>query len=331
MTDFCLHFRHQSVLVTGGFGFLGSNLARRLADLGARVTVLDSLIPAYGGNRFNLNGYEDRIHVNIADMRDQHGLNRLVQGQAYIFNLAGQTSHLDSMQDPFTDLDINCRSQLHLLEACRQHNPTVRIVHASTRQAYGKPRYLPVDERHPLSPVDINGIHKQAGDWYQTLYHRIYGLRTTSLRLTNSYGPRMRVADGRQTFVGLWLRQLVQGREILVYGDGRQKRDLNYVDDVVEAILLVATTPATEGEIYNLGGHEVISLLELARLLIKLNGEGSCRLVPFPPERKAIDIGDYYADYSKLQSATGWKPRVTLREGFARTLDYYRQHGSQYW
>lgn len=329
--DFETAFHDQPVLITGGLGFIGSNLARRLADLGARVTVIDSLIPAYGGKLFNLAGYEDRVRINIADVRDEHSMNYLVRGQAYLFNLAGQVSHLDSMHDPYTDLEINCRSQLSILEACRRHNPEIRIVFSGTRQIYGKPQYLPVDERHPVDPVDINGVNKVAGEWYHIVYQRVYGLRTTSLRLTNTYGPRMRVVDARQTFLGVWLRRLVEGEEILVYGDGRQKRDLNYVDDVVEALLLAAVRPEAVGEIFNLGGDEVVSLQDLAALLVDLNGAGQHRLVPFPAEQKAIDIGDYCGDYGRIQYVLGWRPRTSLRAGLARTLAYYREHHGQYW
>jgi len=331
MSDTTSHFHDARVLITGGLGFIGSNLARRLADLGARVTLLDSLVPEYGGNLFNIAGYEDRLRVNIGDMRDEHGIAHLVQGQQYIFNLAGQVSHLDSMRDPFTDLEINCRSQLYLLEACRKHNPTVRIVYASTRQVYGKPKSLPVTEDHPLAPADINGIHKQAGGWYHILYHRVYGLRTTSLRLTNTYGPRMRVVDARQTFLGLWLRQLISGEELLVYGDGHQKRDFNFVDDAVDALLLAAAHPEAEGEIYNLGSREIITLRDLAQLLITLNSSGAWHCAPFPTDRKAIDIGDYYGDYNRIQRAIGWQPAVSLRDGLARTLDYYRACRAHYW
>ena len=329
--EFSALFRDQPVLITGGLGFIGSNLARRLVDGGARVTVLDSLIPEYGGNIFNLDGYADRVRINIGDMRDEFGIRHLVRDQAYIFNLAGQTSHLDSMNDPFTDLDINCRSQLFLLEACRRYNPAARIIYASTRQVYGKPERLPVGENHPLAPVDINGIHKLAGGWYHILYHRVYGLRTTSLRLTNTYGPRMRVVDARQTFLGLWLRQVLDGDVVEVYGDGRQVRDFNHVDDVLDALLQTAVTPATEGGTYNLGGSEVISLRDLAVLMVQLNGTGRYRLVPFPAGRQAIDIGDYCGDYTKFRLAVGWQPRVPLAEGLRRTLDYYRVHRQHYW
>jgi UDP-glucose 4-epimerase len=330
-TDFSDKFHDQPVLITGGLGFIGSNLARRLADLGARVTVIDSLIPEYGGKLFNLAGYEDRVRVNIADVRDEHSMNYLVRGQAYLFNLAGQVSHLDSMRDPYTDLEINCRSQLSILEACRKHNPEVRMVYSGTRQIYGKPNYLPVDERHPMDPVDINGVNKVAGEWYHIVYQKAHGLRTTSLRLTNTYGPRMRVVDARQTFLGVWLRRLIDGEEILVYGDGLQKRDLNYVDDVVEALLLAATRPEAVGEIFNLGGDEVVALKDLAALMVELNGGGLHRLVPFPAEQKAIDIGDYCGDYGRIQFVLGWRPRTSLREGLTRTLAYYREHHAQYW
>jgi UDP-glucose 4-epimerase len=321
----------RRVLITGGLGFIGSTLARRLADTGARVTVIDSLIPEYGGKLFNVHGYDNRIKINIADVRDEHSMNHLVKNHEYIFNLAGQVSHLDSMQNPYIDLDINCRSQLAILEACRKYNPEARIVYSSTRQIYGRPVYLPVDERHPIDPVDINGVNKVAGEWYHIVYHRAYGLRTTSLRLTNTYGPRMRVVDARQTFLGIWVRRVLESEEILVYGDGEQKRDFNYVDDVVRALLLAATSEATVGEIYNLGGDEVVSLKDLAEMLIGINKTGNYHLVPFPVEQKAIDIGDYYGNYFKLRQTLGWVPQVTLADGLKRTLDYYRVHGSEYW
>jgi len=331
MADLNTTFQGKTALITGGLGFIGSNLARHLADLGVKVTVIDSLIPEYGGKLFNLAGYEDKVKVNIADVRDEHSMDYLVRGQDYIFNLAGQVSHLDSMHNPYTDLDINCRSQLSILEACRKNNPGVRVVFSGTRQIYGKPQYLPVDERHPVDPVDVNGVNKVAGEWYHIVYHRAYGLRTTSLRLTNTYGPRMRVVDARQTFLGIWVRQLIEGRDILVYGDGEQKRDFNYVDDVVEALLLTAANDQTIGEIYNLGGDEVVPLKTLAEKIVGLNGAGAYKLVPFPGEQKAIDIGDYYGDYFKIKHALGWLPKTSLAQGLSQTLAYYREHQPEYW
>jgi UDP-glucose 4-epimerase len=319
-------------MITGGLGFIGANLAHRLAELGAHVTLVDSLIPEYGGNLQNVAGLEsERVQVNIADVRDEYSMNYLVQGKDYVFNLAGQTSHLDSMVDPYTDLEINCRAQLSLLEACRKHNQAVRIVYASTRQIYGKPDYLPVDERHLLHPTDVNGINKMAGEWYHIVYNNVYGIKGCALRLTNTYGPRMRVKDARQTFLGIWIKQLIEGEPIKVFGDGLQIRDLNYVDDVVEALLLAAANDSVAGQTFNLGADETINLRDLAELLIALNGAGSYELIPFPPDRKTIDIGDYYGDYRLLRGRLGWRPRVDLREGLTRTLRFYHEHKQHYW
>lgn len=331
MIDLAAVFAGMHVLITGGLGFLGSNLARRLIDLGADALLVDSLIPDYGGNLFNVADIQERVRINIADVRDKYGIEYLVQGQDFLFNLAGQVSHLDSMRDPQTDLEINCRSQLSILEACRTHNPGIKVIYAGTRQIYGRPQYLPVDEAHPLEPTDYNGVNKMAGEWYHIVCHRVYGLRTVSLRMTNVYGPRMRVKDARQTFIGWWLRQIVEGKELQVFGDGKQIRDLNYVDDAVEALLLAAAVPAADGQIYNLGGDEPINLLDLAKLMIEVNGSGSYRVVEFPPDRKRIDIGDYYGDYTKIHTHLGWQPTVSLREGLGRTLAFYHQHREHYW
>jgi len=326
-----MHYRGADVLITGGLGFIGSNLAHHLVAAGARVTLVDSLIPHYGGNLRNIHGIEQQVTVNIADVRDSYSMAYLVQGRDVLFNLAGQTAHLDSMTDPFADLDINCRAQLTILEAARQHNPRLKIVYASTRQIYGKPEYLPVDERHLLRPTDVNGINKMAGEWYHILYHNVYGIRACALRLTNTIGPRMRVRDARQTFLGIWLRRIIDGETIDVFGDGTQLRDFTYVDDAVEALLLAGTAPAADGQVFNLGADETISLAELAALLVELAGRGQYRLVAFPPERKVIDIGDYYADYRLIRERLGWRPAVTLREGLMRTLAFYRHERGHYW
>lgn len=323
-------FRDKSALITGGLGFIGSNLARRLVNFGASVTLVDSLIPEYGGNLFNIADIEDKVRVNISDVRDKYSMKYLVQGQDYLFNLAGQTSHMDSMQDPFTDLEINAKAQLLILEACRKYNPGIKSVFASTRQIYGKPDYLPVDEKHPLRPVDVNGINKMAGEWYHLLYNNVYGIRACVLRLTNTYGPRMRVKDARQMFLGFWIRLLIEGNPIQVYGDGTQVRDFNYVDDVVEAFLLAAASDKANGEVFNLGADDPICLRDLAELLVELNGRGEYCLVPFPSERKAIDIGNYYTDYSRIRSVLGWRPTMPLREGLTRTLTYYHNLHNKY-
>jgi UDP-glucose 4-epimerase len=324
-------FARSTVLITGGAGFIGSNLALRLVDLGAQVTLVDSLIPEYGGNLANIEPIADRVRLNIADVRDEHAMKHLVRGQDYLFNLAGQTSHADSMEDPFTDLEINARAQLSILEACRRHNPDIRIVYASTRQIYGRPERLPVDEMHPLAPVDVNGINKLAGEQYHRLYSELHGLRSCTLRLTNTYGPRMRVVDARQTFLGIWVRNLIDNKPLQVFGTGRQIRDYNFVDDVVEALLIAATSESAVAQIYNLGSEEVKTLVETAELMIEVFEGGSFELVPFPEDRKRIDIGDYYADTRKIERELGWRPHVSLRDGLARTLDYFSRNTTSYW
>jgi UDP-glucose 4-epimerase len=322
-------YNGKQILITGGLGFIGSNLARRLVELGADVTLVDSLIPEYGGNLFNIADIEHKVRINISDVRDEHSMRYLVQGQDYLFNLAGQTSHMDSMQDPNTDLEINCRAQLSILETCRRYNPKIKIVFASTRQVYGKPAYLPVDERHLLRPMDVNGINKMAGEWYHILYNNVYGIRACALRLTNTYGPRMRIKDARQTFLGVWIRSLVEGKPFEVWG-GEQLRDFTYVDDAVEAFLLAAVREDANGQVYNLGGCEVISLRELAELSVKINGGGNFQVQDFPAERKRIDIGDYYADDRNIRKELGWEPQFNLEKGLARTLNYYRSHLEHY-
>ena len=322
-------FQGRRVLITGGLGFIGSNLARKLVDYGSQVTLVDSLVPEYGGNPFNISGIEDRVRVNISDVRDEYSMRYLVRGQDLLFNLAGQTSHADSMQDPYTDLEINCRAQLTILETCRKHNPDVKIVFASTRQIYGKPNYLPVDEKHLLQPVDVNGINKMAGEWYHILYSNVYSMRACSLRLTNTIGPRMRVKDSRQTFVGTWIRCILEDKPFEVWS-GEQRRDFTYIDDAVHALLLAAAGEEANGMALNLGGDCVISLKQLADLFIEINGGGQYLLRPFPRERQRIDIGDYYSDFSKIESVLGWRPTVPLREALARTLAYYRENLKHY-
>lgn len=322
-------FSGSRVLVTGGLGFIGSHLARRLLDEGAEVTLVDSLIPEYGGNPANIEAIRNRVRVNISDVRDEHGLRYLIGGQDFLFNLAGQTGHLDSMTEPQTDLDINCRAQLSILETCRRSNPGIKIVFASTRQIYGRPRYLPVDEDHLVTPVDVNGINKAAGERYHILYNDVYGIRACALRLTNTYGPHMRVKDARQTFLGIWIRRVLEGEPFEVW-EGGQLRDFTYVDDAVDAFCRAALDPAADGRVFNVGGVEVVSLLELAKLVVDVNGGGTFETRTFPAERKRIDIGDYYCDDRLIRSALGWAPSVTLREGLARTIDYYRSHLQAY-
>lgn len=323
-------YKDKHILITGGLGFIGSNLAIRLVELGAKVTIIDSMLPDYGGNLFNIESVKQAVRINFSDVRDPYSMEYLVKEQDFLFNLAGQISHIDSMNDPLTDLDINARAQVFILEACRKYNPDVHIVFAGTRQVYGKPQYLPVDEQHPIQPVDVNGINTMAGEWYHSLYHKIYGMRTVSLRLTNTYGPRQLMKHSRQGFISVFVRQIIQEEMIRIFGDGKQIRDMNYVDDVVNALLMAGAKEECYGQVYNLGGHEPINLLNLVKLFIDIHGSGSYELIPFPAEKKRIDIGDYYGDYRKFSQMTGWQPSISLREGFSRMFAYYTEHLNEY-
>jgi len=316
-------------VITGGLGLIGSAIARRLVALGAEVLLIDSMVPEYGGNLANIAEISDRVTINIADLRGGYALPHLLAGRDFLFNLAAQTSHLDSMSAPEDDLAINCTAQLQLLEACRAVNPGIAIVHAGTRQIYGRPQYLPVDERHPLRPVDVNGVNKMAGEAYHLMYCDVYGIKTRSLRLTNIYGPGMRIKDARQTFLGIWLRRVVEGEPFEVWG-GEQRRDLLYVDDAAEAFLYAGLTPATEGLALNVGGGDPISLAALAEAVVEANDGGRYEIREFPPERKRIDVGDFLIEDRRFRSLSGWRPRVGIAEGLRRSLAYYRRHLASY-
>lgn len=325
-----LSYNNKKVLITGGLGFIGSNLALRLVELGSQVTLVDSLIPKYGGNLWNIEQIKDKVRVNISDVRDIHSMRYLVQGQDILFNLAGQTSHIDSMEDPYTDLEINAHAQLSILEACRHYNPDMKVVFASTRQIYGRPEYLPVNEAHPQKPVDVNGINKMAGEHYHLVYNDVYNIRSCILRLTNTYGPRMRIIDARQTFLGIWIRNLIEGKPIKIFGDGNQIRDFNYVDDVINAMLVVAQDDRSNGKVYNLGARDKLNLTDAAKLLVTIHKGGEFEHVVFPKDRKIIDIGDYWGDYSLIENTLGWTPNVSLEQGFRKTIDYFIENIDHY-
>jgi len=322
-------YKGKNILITGGLGFIGSNLAHRLISIGANVTIIDSMIEEYGGNIHNIDKIKKDVTVNISDIRDHDSFKYLIKNQDYLFNLAGQIGHIDSMKNPINDMEINCKAQISILESCRHYNPNIKIVYTSTRQIYGKPQYLPVDENHPVNPVDVNGINKAAGEQYHILYHNVYGIQITVLRLTNTYGPGMRIKDARQTFIGYWIGLLLQGENIELWG-GEQLRDLSYVDDVVDALLNAAQNKKAYGEVFNVGGMEKVSLKQLAELLIEQNGGGQYILKEYPEHRKKIDIGDYYTDWSKIQNVLNWQPRTTLSEGLSQTLKYYRENIKHY-
>lgn len=327
--DILSTYRGKNVLITGGLGFIGSTLAIELVKLGAEVTLVDSLIDSYGGNLFNIESIKDEVTVNIADVRDEYSMHYLVQERDIIFNLAGTLSHIDSMKDPYTDLQINCVSQLSILEACRKFNPKVKILFAGTRGQYGKPDYTPVDENHPMHPTDVNGINNMAGEWYHILYNNVYGIRSCSLRLTNTYGPRHQMKHSRQGIINWFVRLILENRKVEIFGDGQQVRDANYVDDVVRAFLLAAADDCTNGEVYNLGGFHS-TLIDIVSMLVEMTGQGSYELVSYPPSMQPIEVGNYVADWQKINNALGWKPEVSLEEGLKKTVEFYSLHKNKY-
>ena len=328
--DYREFYRGRRVLITGGLGFIGSNLARELVDLGADVLLVDAMMPDYGGNLFNIAGLEDRLRVNIGDVRNESAMDVLVRDREIIFNLAGQVSHIDSMQDPVTDLEINCKSQLFILEACRRYNAGTKVVYAGTRQVYGRPDLLPVTEQHLVKPIDVNGINKAAGEYYHLMYNDVFGVRACSLRLTNVFGPRHLIRHNRQGFIAWFIRLAIEDREIQIYGDGSQLRDFVFVEDAADAFLRAGASDLSNGQVFNVGGTAPIAHRDLVELLITVAGTGRFRFVEWPPEKKAIDIGDFYADSSRIARTLGWKPTTTLREGFERTIPYYRTHMNHY-
>ena len=321
--------KNKKVLITGGLGFIGSHLAKKCLKEGAIVTIIDNLIENCGGNLKNIASIKDKLTINFSDINEIDTLKTLIKNKDYVFSLAGQSSHIDSMTDPFSDLNINVSAKLSLLEICRKINPKIKIFFASTRQIYGKPNYLPVDERHPINHADINSIHKYAAESYLALYYKVYGIKSCSLRLTNVYGPHMRIKDERQNFLGIWIKNILQKKPIEIWGSGNQYRDFNYISDCIDAFFLIIKNKRCYGNVYNIGAKK-INHIDLANLLIKINGRGTIVLKKFPKFRKKIDIGDYYSSYTLFNTITGWKPKVSLNEGLKRTLKYYKKHIQHY-
>jgi nucleoside-diphosphate-sugar epimerase len=323
-------FNNKNVLITGGMGFIGSNLATSLSNFGAKITIVDSMHPAYGFNPHNIDSIADKKLLVISNNLQKYDeVEGLVARKDFIFSLAGQTSHLDSMSNPWLDIESNIISHVNILEACRKVNRNAKLVYTSTRQVYGKPNYLPVDEAHPFKPVDVNAINKYAAESYYILYKKLYGIQSSILRLTNTYGPHMRIKDSRQIFLGIWIRCLLEGKKIQIYGDGLQVRDFTYVDDCVNAIIASVEKFDTDDCIFNIGG-ESINLIDLAKLIIKIYGQGKFELIEFPANRASIDIGNYIANYRLASNILNWAPKITLEEGLSRTLFFYQNNILKY-
>ena len=323
----CPELRGASCLVTGGLGFIGSNLALALAAGGARVAVVDALVPQHGGDRRNLDGAAAPIAVTIADIGDRGAMTPLLGEADVVFNVAGQVSHLESMTDPLRDLDLNVRSHLALLELVRELRPGAVVVHTSTRQVYGRPRYLPVDEDHPTAPVDVNGVDKLAAEQLHLLYAAVHDMAISALRLTNVYGPRQSLMRDGLGFLPVFLRRALRGEPIDVYGDGRQLRDCLYVDDVVRALVLAAVTPDSVGQVFNLGHDDALELAEIARIVAAgAGGASEVSLVPWPDDLVRIDIGSFWGDFSKAKRVLGWAPEIGFGAGIAATIAFYREH-----
>lgn len=324
-----MSFKNKSILITGGLGFIGSNLAIKLVKDGAKVEIYDALVKNFGGNLFNIRPVKKDVKITIADLREETSVYKSVKNKDLIFNLAGNLSHVDSMANPLMDLDINCRAQLCLLEACRKINPTVKIIFAGTRNQYGKALYLPVDEKHIQEPTDINGINSIAAEKYHFLYFKVYGVRGASLRMSNTFGPRHQMKHPRQGVLNWFIRQILDGEKIMLYGDGSQIRDINYVSEVIDALIMLAKSRGQWGEAFNLGGHPM-SLLEFVKQATAVTG-GGYKFLRFPPERKAIEIGNYVADIKKIKERTGWEPSVSVEDSLIETFDYYKKNRKHYW
>jgi UDP-glucose 4-epimerase len=324
-------YRGARALVTGGLGFIASTVVHSLVGVGASVVVVDSLSPGQGGNRFNLRGIEDKVDVRIADIRDEAAMTDAISGCDFVFNMAASVSHLDSLDSPFHDLDVNARGTLLVLELVRRHAAEAHVVYAGTRSEYGLIQTNPVREDHPFLPTEANSANKAVAAMYHTAYHIAHGLHTSTMRLTTTYGPRMLVQHWRQGFINWFVRLAVEGGTFKLYGDGSQLRDLVYVDDTARAMLLAAVVPGTAGQAFNIGSGEPVSLKQIAEMLVEIAGRGTIEHVPFPEDAKRIEIGDYVADVTKINQTLDWRPQVSLREGLERSVRYFEAYREHYW
>jgi UDP-glucose 4-epimerase len=324
-------FKGRRVLITGGAGMLGSSLAHRLVQLGSQVTVLDAMFPHFGGNVFNFAGIQDDIRFVRGDIRDEAIVRECVEDVEYVFNLAAQVSYIDSNTDIMTDLDINCRGQIKLLEACKATGAHQRVVFASSRFVYGRIEYNPVDEKHPLNCLSIYGIHKLAGEKYHRFFYDMYRIPTICLRISNPYGPRQQMKHSKYGIVNWFIRLALEGKPLTIYGKGLQARDYVYVNDIAEAFLLAALSDKTSGQVYNVGSGQGVRFRDMARLIAEIIPGTSVMETEWNPGSYFVETGDYVSDITKVRQDTGWSPKVSLREGIELTVDYYKRHKDFYW
>lgn len=324
-------FKGSHILITGGLGFIGSNLAIRLVEAGAKVTLVDAMIPGYGGNIFNIEPIKNDVEVNYSDVRDDNVMNYLVRGQDYVFHLAAQVDHILSLSNPFPDISMNIKGTAVVMEACKHHNPDARVIYTGTRGQYGPAVKLPVDEEAATHPKGIYEVSRLAAEKIVQVYDDVHGIRSTMLRLTNIYGPRAQMRHSRYGVVNWFVRLALSGETIKVFGDGQIKRDFLYVDDCVDAMLMAATSEQAYGEVLNVGLDEPTTFVELSRLIVRLSETGAWEFAPFSPERAAQEPGDFYSDISKIKRLTGWEPATPLEQGLQATIDYYRRFQEHYW
>lgn len=324
-------FKDKQVLVTGGLGFIGSNLCSELVRQGAHVTIVDNMLPRHGGNLFNIRDIEDKVRVNFSDIRNELSMNHLVKGKEYIFHLAGQVNHVDSMKNPIHDLDINCKGTLVLLEALKLNNRDARVIFAGTRGEYGATVKLPVDEEHPTNPKGIYAVTNLTAEKMVLVYDDVYGIKGACLRITNTFGPRHQMTHDEFGVFNWFIRKALDDAEIPVFGDGHILRDFLYVDDLIECLLMVANCDAAYGQVFNVGTGAGVSFRDLAATIVRVVGSGRVGFTEFTVERKEVEPGDYYADISKIRGIVGWEPRTPLEEGIKLTADYYRKYRKEYW
>lgn len=323
-------FKNKKVMVTGGLGFAGSNLAIRLVELGADVLVVDNMLPRQGGNLFNIEPVKDRIKVNISDIRNETSMNHLIRGMEYVFHMAGQVNHVESVKNPLKDLSINVEGTLVIMEALRMHNPEARVIFTGTRGEYGSSLKLPVAENHAINPIGIYAITNFAAERIVLTYHNLHHIRSVCLRITNTYGPRHQMVHDEYGVFNWFIKKAMDNEVIPLFGDGRILRDYLYIDDLTESLIKVALNDSAYGEVYNIGSGIPLSFVNLAKKIIEIAGSGKVEYTDFTTERKALEPGDYYADITKIRDMTGWQPEVSLEEGIKRTIDYYKRYKKYY-